>query len=160
METTWLETIIAALIATLKFALTVPFFIIREKLTFWESLIFGISSGTFGIILFMFLSARILNFWEWFKTKTGLLKRKKPKKVFTKRTRRWVKFRTKYGLVGIALASPFFLSLPVGCFLAVRYYKNKREIFLYMFGGVVIWSFVYATFGSAIVKLIKSLSVV
>lgn len=160
METTWLETILAALIASFKFAIMVPFFILEEKLSFWESVLFGISSGTFGIIVFMFLSSGLLKFWNWFKRITGLFKRKKPRKKFSKRTRRWVRLKSKFGLAGIAILTPFLLSIPIGCFIAMRYYKNKRKIFLYLFISVVIWSFIFAGFGSAFFKIFNSFKVV
>ena len=159
METTWVETIIAVLIASFKFAITVPVFIIREELSFGESLLFGISSGTFGIIVFMFLSSGILNFWNWFKRKTGLFKRKKPRRKFSKKSRRWVKIKSRYGLVGIAFLTPFLLSIPVGCFIATRYYKNKKKVFLYMFLSVVFWSLIFASFGSVILQVFDSIKV-
>lgn len=160
MDTNWIETIIAALIASFKFAITVPFFILKEKLSFTESLLFGITSGTFGIIVFMYLSSGILNLWNWFKRKTGLFKRRKPKRVFTKRSRRWVKIKSKYGLFGIAAITPFILSIPIGCFIAMRYYKNKKKIFIYLFISVVFWSVIFALFGSAILKIVNSVKVV
>ena len=160
METSWLETILTALIASFKFAIMVPYFIIKEKLSFPEAIIFGISSGTFGIIVFMFLSEGILKLWDWFKIKTGLFKRKKPRKKFSKRTRRYVKVRSKFGLFGIALLTPFLLSIPIGCFIAMRYYKNKKKVFLYLFLSVVFWSVIFASFGSAILKIFNAVNVV
>lgn len=159
METTWLETIAAALLATFKFAITVPFFIIKEGLGFWESLLFGIASGTFGIIVFMFLSTGILKIWNWIKIKTGLFKRKKPRKKFSKRSRRAVKIKNKYGLFGIAALTPIVISIPIGVFIAMRYYKNKKKVFLYMFLSVVFWSVIYASFGSTILKIFESFKV-
>jgi hypothetical protein len=159
MNTDWLETIIAALIASFKFAITVPFFIIKQEYTFTESLLFGVSSGTFGIIVFMFLSSGILKLWNWFKKKTGLFKRKKPKKVFTKKSRRWVKVKSKFGLFGIAALTPIILSIPIGCFIAMRYYKNKKKVFLYLFLAVVAWSLIFATFGSAMLKIFESVKI-
>ncbi len=160
METTWLELVIAVLIASFKFAITVPFFILSEKLSFWESVLFGIASGTFGIIVFMYLSSGILRIWNWFKRKTGWFKRKKPRKKFSKRTRRWVRLKGRFGLAGIAILTPILLSIPIGCFIAMRYYKNKKKIFLYLFISVVIWSFIYAGFGSAILEIFNSIKVV
>lgn len=153
----WIETILFALLATLKFAVAVPFYIVEEKMTFWEGLIFSLSSGIFGIFIFMYLSSKIILAWEWFKAKTGWFKRKKPKKVFSRKLRRLVRIKSRYGLIGIALLSPFILSLPVGCFLAVRFYKNKRKVFLYMTGGVIIWSLIYDTSATLFIKLLKTL---
>lgn len=153
----WLETLLFALLATFKFAVAVPFYILEERLSFWEALIFSLSSGTFGIILFMYLSTRILRIWEWIKAKTGLFQKKKERRVFTRKNRRLVRIKSRYGLPGIAFLSPFIISLPVGCFLAVRFYKNKRKVFFYMLAGVVFWSLIYSAFASIIVKLLKSL---
>lgn len=160
METTWLETIIYALFATFKFSIAVPFFILTEKLSFWESVLFGVFSGTFGIVAFMFLSSGILSLWNWFKIKTGLFKRSKPRKKISKRKRRLVRMKEKFGLPGIAILTPILLSIPIGCFIAMRYYKNKKKIFLYLFLSVVIWSFIFATFGSAIFGIFNSIKVV
>lgn len=153
----WIETILFALLATFKFAVAVPFYIVEEKMTFWEGLIFSLSSGIFGIFLFMYLSSKIIQAWEWFKNKTGWFKRKIPKKVFTRKSRRLVRMKSRYGLVGIALLSPFIISLPIGCFLAVRFYKNKRKVFLYMTGGVILWSLIYDTSATLFIKLLKTL---
>jgi hypothetical protein len=159
MDTNWLETLIYALIASFKFAITVPFFVIKQEYSFWESLLFGVASGTFGIIVFMYLSSGILSAWNWFKRKTGLFKRKKPRKIFSKKSRRWVKVKTRYGLFGIAAITPFILSIPIGCFIAMRYYKNKKKVFLYLFLSVVFWSLIFASFGSAMLKIFDQFKV-
>lgn len=152
----WIETLLFAILATLKFAVAVPFFILEEKLSFWEAITFGICSGAFGIILFMYLSSRLLNALTWARKKLGI-KRKQKRKIFTRRTRWFVYIKSRYGLPGIAVLSPILLSFPVGCFLAVRFYKNKRKIFIYMLGGVILWSVIFASFASLITKLIKTI---
>lgn len=161
METGWLETIIFAIIASVKFAITVPTFILSQNppLPFWQALLFGISSGTFGIVFFMVLSKYLIRAWQWIIRVLGLDKNRKPKKVFSKKSRRLVRIKSKYGLVGIALLNPVILSIPIGTFIAVRFYKNKKKVFLYLFGGVVLWSLIFAGFGAAIKKLIQSLQV-
>ncbi len=155
METGWLETLLFLLLASVKFAVAVPFFILENNLTFWEGFFFGVTSGVFGIFTFMFLSTIILRFWQWIKVQLGI-KRAKPKKVFSKRTRMMVRIKTKYGLVGIALLSPLIISLPVGVFLAMRYFKNKKKVFVYMLGGVIIWSLIYASSASLIIQILKT----
>lgn len=156
METGWLETFLFLLLASVKFAVAVPFFILENKLTFWQGMLFGISSGMLGILTFMFLSTLILQFWNWLKEQLGI-KRAKPRKVFSKRSRMIVRVKSKYGLAGIALLSPMIISLPVGVFLAMRYFKNKKQVFIYMLGGVIIWSLIYASSASLIIKILKTL---
>ena len=155
----WLETLIFAALATFKFAMAVPFFILEEKLSFWEGLLFSISSGTFGVILFMYLSTRLLQAWRWIQKKLGIWRNVRPKKIFTRKNRRIVWLKSRYGLIGIAVLTPILLSIPLGCFLAVRFYKNKRKVFLYMLGGIILWSFIFATSASIIIKLLKSIQV-
>jgi hypothetical protein len=156
METGWLETFIFLLLASVKFAVAVPFFILENKLTFLQGFLFGVSSGLLGILTFMFLSTLILRFWHWLKEQLGI-KRTKPKKIFTKRSRMMVRIKSKYGLAGIALLSPIIISIPVGAFLAMRYFKNKKKVFLYMFGGVLLWSLIYASSASLVIKILKTL---
>ncbi len=161
METGWLETIIFAIIASVKFAITVPTFILSQNppLPFWQALLFGVSSGTFGIIFFMLVSKYLIKAWSWVMRFFGLDRNKKPKKIFSKKTRRLVRIKSKYGLVGIALLNPIVISIPIGTFIAVRFYKNRKKVFLYLFAGVVFWSVVFAGFGAAIKNLIHSLQV-
>lgn len=161
MEAGWLETIIFAIIASVKFAITVPTFILSQNpaLPFWQALLFGVASGTFGVVFFMVLSKYLLQFWHWMMHVLKLNLHKKPKKVFTKKSRRLVKIKTQYGLVGIAILNPVVLSIPIGTFIAVRFYKNKKKVFLYLFGGVVLWSLIFAGFGAAIKNLIHSFQV-
>ncbi len=156
METGWIETFIFLLLASVKFAIAVPFFILENKLTFLQGFLFGVSSGLFGILTFMFLSTIILRFWHWLKEQLGI-KRRKPQKVFTKRSRMMVRIKSKYGLAGIALLSPIIISIPIGVFLAMRYFKNKNKVFLYMWGGVILWSLIFASSASLIIKIFKTL---
>lgn len=156
METGWLETLIFLLLASVKFAVAVPFFIIENKLSFVQGVLFGVSSGLLGILTFMFLSTVILRFWHWLKEQLGI-QRTKSKKVFTKRSRMMVRIKSKYGLAGIALLSPIIISIPIGVFLAMRYFKNKKRVFLYMFSGVILWSLIFASSASLIIKIFKTL---
>ena len=57
-----------------------------------------------------------------------------------------VRIKQKYGLIGIALTTPFLLSIPVGVFLVVRYYRASRVKFLYLIASNVLWSVIYTGF--------------
>ncbi|MBW7936796.1 MAG: hypothetical protein H3C71_06615 [Flavobacteriales bacterium] len=145
--------------ASVKFAIATPFYILENKLSFGEALLFALCSGVFGILVFMFLSTKLLRAWEWLMEKIGANKNKKKKKIFTKRNRMLVRMKNKYGLAGIALLSPIIISIPVGAFLAVRYFKDKKKIFLYMLTGVVLWSLIFSSSASAIIKIMHKLGV-
>jgi ABC-type tungstate transport system substrate-binding protein len=69
-----------------------------------------------------------------------------PSKKFTRKNKLIVTIKKRFGIIGISLATPLLLSIPLGCFLAVRYFKNKQEIIAYMFGSILFWSVSIASF--------------
>jgi len=107
---------------------------------FVESVLFGLGSGFLGNFMFIYAGDylnRVINqMVNYFR---GNRPRKK-KKVFTKNRRRLVKIKSRYGLIGIALVSPIVIGIPVGAFIAVRYYHNKKKILLYMMLSVALWT--------------------
>jgi hypothetical protein len=68
------------------------------------------------------------------------------KKVFTKRNRRIIRIKQQYGLVGIAFTTPLLLSIPVGTFLVVRYYRTSKTKFSYLIASNLFWSVIYTAF--------------
>lgn len=84
------------------------------------------------IVLFSFIG-------EWAR-KTILKRYVKPKKIFTKRNRRFVKIWRKYGEMGISFLTPILLSPPGGAILAVALGGSKKKIIAYMLLWSVVWS--------------------
>ena len=150
-----LEFFAFALMATIKFAVLVPLYIVKEELPFWQGFFFGLASGITGVLFFMYLSSGILLLWKALLRKIWPHRKSKP--AFSKRNRKLIGLKSKFGLWGIAFLSPLLLSLPLGCFLAVRYFKNRWRIFGIMSLGVAFWSAIYAGFGTYIVKIINSI---
>lgn len=62
------------------------------------------------------------------------------KKIFTPRSRRFVRIWQRYGLVGLAALTPILFSIPVGTFVMTRLESNRKKILLYMFISIVCWS--------------------
>ncbi len=62
------------------------------------------------------------------------------KKIFTPRSRRFVRIWQNYGLVGLAALTPILFSIPVGTFIMTRLESNRKKILLYMFISIVCWS--------------------
>jgi hypothetical protein len=94
-----------------------------------------------GTVVFTYLSAGILKWWSrlkerWFPSKT-------PKKKFTSGNRRVIRIKRRFGLVGIAVITPVILSIPIGAFLAERFFKDKKKVILYLSVSGVIWCFVF-----------------
>jgi hypothetical protein len=65
--------------------------------------------------------------------------KKRMKKNFSRRSRFFVKLKTTYGLWGIIIATPVILTIPIGAFLANKYYARKKFIVLYMILSIVAW---------------------
>ena len=66
---------------------------------------------------------------------------------FTKKNKFYVKLIRNYGLFGIAIFSPVLISIPVGSFLAARFFENQKTMALaIMCVAVLIWSVSISTF--------------
>ncbi len=144
-----LEILLTILFSSFKFAATFPLVILQFKFSFVETILWTNVGGVAGIYFFGYLSEKLIAWWNRNFKKPG---RNSPeregqtKKTFTKRNRRIVRIKKQYGLIGIALATPFLLSIPVGVFLVVRYYHYSRVKFLYLIASNVIWSVIYTAF--------------
>lgn len=141
------------LFSSFKFAMTFPLAILEYKFSILRTLLWTNIGGLIGIILFTFLSEEILILWRKYTAKFRVRRKQervKVKKLFTKRTRRIARIKSRYGLAGIALATPFLLSIPVGAFICVRYFEKKKGKIFYLAGANLIWSVIYALFYSYI----------
>ncbi|MCB0804692.1 MAG: hypothetical protein KDC05_02785 [Bacteroidales bacterium] len=74
-------------------------------------------------------------------------KRIKPvKKKFTRKNKLIIQIRNKYGFLGIILLTPVLLSIPIGAFLAQKYYSRKKHTLVYLSLSVMFWSFCISSF--------------
>ena len=105
--------------------------------SFFESVTVSISGGFIGIIFFSFLSEWLIKSTKKIIDKTV---KAKPKKKFTMTNKFVVRVKRKLGLIGIAFFTPPVLSIPVGVFFAIRYYKDKTKVISYMFVSTVFWA--------------------
>jgi len=64
----------------------------------------------------------------------------KKKKAFSRKSRTIVTIRNKYGFLGIILLTPVLLSIPIGAFLAQKYYSKRSNVLVYLSLSIVIWS--------------------
>jgi len=108
---------------------------------FFKSLTITTLGGITGSLLFIFISDKVITFLK----KRRLSKKhsaKAKKKNFTFQNKFLVNIKKRFGLLGIAVATPIS-SYPLGCYIAVRYYpKEKQKIFVYMLISTLTWSFV------------------
>ena len=151
------QIIITILFSSVKFAMAFPLVILQFEFSFVETILWTNVGGMLGIYSFAFLSDRVISLWNRIFKKPRKEERpeKNPgedyknvraKKTFTKRNRRIVHIKQKYGLIGIAVATPFLLSIPVGAFLVVRFYRASQKGFLYLIASNLLWSVIYTGF--------------
>jgi hypothetical protein len=107
--------------------------------SFLETLVVCSSGGIFGVVFFSFLIGAILkginNFLDNYFPNRNLNKKK-----FTRKNRFIIKAKRSFGIIGIAAISPVILSIPLGMFLALRFFDDKRKIIFWMSVSVVFWT--------------------
>jgi uncharacterized membrane protein len=129
--------------------------------SFFESVTVTSLGGITGTIFFVFLSEKLIANYQ--KLKRKRIEKKeiaKPKKIFTRSNRLIIKTKKRFGLAGIAFLTPLLFSFPLGCFVAVRFFKEKQKIIMYMCASVMFWSvsgyFFYKPIYNLIMKYIGS----
>jgi len=128
--------------------MTFPIAIMQFKFSFVETILWTNLGGILGIYFFAFLSDKLIIWWNhtFRKRRIQSHTRKKEKKVFTKKNRRIIRIKQHYGLIGIAVSTPFLLSIPVGTFLVVRYYRASKVKFVWLIASNILWSVIYTLF--------------
>lgn len=136
----WGEILSAFIACAIKPGLVgLPASVFAFNFPFLETLLVSGLGGICGSIVFGFLSKEIIIGWEW------VLKKFFPnrkKKVFTRMNRFIIWAKKYFGIMGIAILSPLILSIPLGTFLAVRFFKDRHKTVLYMSISSVLWTIV------------------
>ncbi len=131
----------AALACTISLSkIGIPSVIAIYKYNVGLALLSSCVGSVFGTVFFTYLFSGILKWWE--KLKDKYFTSKHPKKVFTTFNRRVIKIKHRFGLSGIAVLTPIFLSIPIGAFLADRFYKDKKKVITYLSISAIIWCIV------------------
>ena len=119
-----------------------PFLAKTFGFTYLETIFVTTLGGFAGVFVFFNLGSRIVHFFP------NILKPINTKrKIFKKKNKFYVKLIRNYGLFGIAIFSPVLISIPVGSFLAARFFENQKTMALtIMCAAVLIWSVSISTF--------------
>jgi len=148
----FLKILIVFAVSSIKF-LIAPALGFSMGLNFVQTLLSTTAGGISGVFIFFFLSRWFLllysKYFSFYAHQSrvkfySFLNKEIPKfipaKRFTKRNRLIIKLVRSYGLVGIVALTPILLSIPVGTFLATRYYSANRFLLVYLCGSVLFWS--------------------
>jgi hypothetical protein len=132
-------------LCTWKFAATFPLAIYIMKMSFTETLFYTNIGGIIGAVVFVFFSDLLIKAYARYWPER-LKFNKKARIIFTRRNRRIVRMKVKYGLFGIVFLSPVILSIPLGSFLTVKYYGTRKTNIIWLIAGQILWSVVYTVF--------------
>jgi hypothetical protein len=141
------------LLASVKYFLTLPYAMIigLDYLPAIAAVLFG---GIGGFLLFYYLSKpvnRLINAkWPCLCNMVPAFMKKRYQRfcerrkmvrtrIFTRKNRFLARFRTTYGFWGIIVSTPLFLTVPIGAFLANKYYSHRKNLVLYMILSFVGW---------------------
>ncbi len=131
----------AALACTISLSkIGIPSVIAIYKSNYTMALLSSCTGAVLGSVLFTFLFSGILKWWE--KLKHKYFATHQHTKIFTKANRRIIRIKHRFGLTGIAILTPIFLSIPIGAFLADRFYKDKKKVILYLTVSAIGWCFI------------------
>lgn len=128
-----------------------------------QTIIITTIGGIAGVFFFYYISSFLLKIFRrnWPNIKNFFSKSKlQPEAIAMEKTRRKIKTRKyfsrknkfivmtkrKYGLWGIAALTPILLSIPLGTFLANKYYRNKKSVLISLTISVACWSVIISSF--------------
>ncbi len=142
-------------LASVKFFLTLPYAMIIG-LEYEEAIFAVLAGGIGGFLIFFYLSKPVYKAWDktWpqlanylsrffskpHKPPAKQEKLRKRVKRFSRKNRFLVRFKRTYGFWGIIISTPLFLTIPLGAFLAGKYYAKRRFLVLYMILSIIGWA--------------------
>lgn len=142
----WWEILTVFLLSTVKFVFGALPLALSFGFSFFETVVVTSVGGFVGVLFFVFLSDHLLHFFKQRKLKKLHQQKVVQKKSMSRKNRMILNVKNKFGLIGITFLTPLLFSIPLGCFLSVRYFKNKQQIILYMFSSILLWSVSIASF--------------
>src|ERR1035437_1793004 len=126
----WSKIIAAFIACAVKPGLVgLPTTVFAFHFSFLQTLLVSGSAGICGSFVFCFLSDEIIRLYEWFLNKCFPNRKKKK---FTKTNRLLISVKHYFGIKGIAFLAPLILSIPLGSFVAIRFFGHRNKTILYM----------------------------
>lgn len=143
------------LLASVKYFFTLPYAMIIG-MEYKEAIIAVLIGGIGGFLFFYYLSKSILRGYYLLRPQIcniipaflrlryiyfcERIRKKKKVKLFSRKNRFIVKLRKTYGFWGIIIVTPFILTIPLGAFLANKYYSKRRQTVPFMILSIIGWA--------------------
>lgn len=139
-----LQILLVIMLSATKF-LTAPITSLNIGFGYLETLLITTVGGLIGVVFFFHLSSGIMLLMSKFSSKTTKKKTNKPKKKFTWKNKMIIHIKREYGLIGLAALTPTLLSIPLGTFLAARYFPDQKKVLTYLSASVIVWSVIVSS---------------
>jgi hypothetical protein len=143
------------LLAAVKYIFTLPYAMLIG-LEYEQAIFAVLTGGIGGFLFFYYLSKPVIKGFNALKVYICHLfstlknnqfqnsckenKQKKKVKIFSRKNRFLAKFKNTYGFWGVIICTPFFLTIPLGAFLAGKYYSQRPHLVLYMIISIIGWA--------------------
>lgn len=137
--------LVIILSCTWKFALTFPVAVYAMRMNFRETLLYTNLGGILGVLFFTYLARFLIQAWQKFIAPRFSF-RKQTKPVFTRKNRRLIGLKNRYGFAGIVILNPVIISIPISTFLVAKFYKHQKYSILWLIAGQFAWSLIYTFF--------------
>lgn len=139
-----LQILLVIILSATKF-LSAPITSLNIGFGYLETLVITTVGGLIGVVFFFYLSSAIMLLLSKIGAKWGKKKPLKPKKKFTWKNKMIIHIKREYGLIGLAALTPTLLSIPLGTFLAARYFPDKKKVIGYLSASVIVWSVIVSS---------------
>jgi hypothetical protein len=131
-----LEAISVFFMSFVKFFLAIPLAFTFD-FSFWQTFLITCFGGILGVLFFAQFRKVILKiYYRFFAYKPKVRKKRGFKNILA------IKTAKKYGLFGIAFLTPIVFSIPLGTFLALHFFPNKKKTIPILIASVLGWSFI------------------
>ena len=140
------------LLSTIKFLFT-PFAGPAAGLNFFETFFSCVAGGIFSAAFFYFASGYFMRKSIEKQAKINKIALEKgetikQKKKFTKTNKFIVNIKRKFGLIGVSMFAPLFLSVPIGSIITAKFFGHlNKTFFIIVFGmffnGIITTSIAY-----------------
>jgi hypothetical protein len=150
------------LVAATKFLFAPSVALGAYKYTYWETIFLTVTGGIAGATAFYMSAGWLMNMIARSRARKDEQRKKEgtfvPRKKFTPFRRKVIRIKNKFGLIGIAFATPCILSIPIGCILAARLFSNAWKTLSAIYVSVIVWAFFLTTFNDLVLRLIAYIS--
>lgn len=127
------------LLSIVKFLIT-PSVMMGAGYVWYEVVLVTTLGASIGVVLFYFFGKLLFNLWN--RHKSNLLgKKTRISKPSSKKNRRIIGFKNRFGIMGLLLLS-VLISVPISSVLAAKYFSNDRIVVLKLCAAFFCWSIV------------------